>query len=125
MSEDARRAIDAVNRRFEAAANSGDFAGMASVYADDARLLPPDSPMITGKAAIGQFWQAAGPALQLKRVTLKTIDLDIAGDRAHEVGAATLELASGTVEAKYVVIWRRGADGAWRFAVDIWNGSPQ
>ena len=47
MAQDdaARRAIDAANRRFEAAFNAGDFAGAArEVYTADARVLPPDAP---------------------------------------------------------------------------------
>lgn len=124
MSDAARRAIDAVNRRFEAAANRGDFAAMAEVYADDARLLPPDAPIVSGKAAIADFWRAAGPALNLRAVRLETLEIDVAGDRAVEIGTAYLTLAEGAARMKYVVAWRRGADGEWRFAVDIWNAMP-
>jgi ketosteroid isomerase-like protein len=48
------------------------------------------------------------------------------GDTAYEVGAYMMRLqppgaavVNGT--GKYVVVWQRQGDGAWKLAVDIWN----
>jgi ketosteroid isomerase-like protein len=56
----------------------------------------------------------------LKSVKLETVDLEIAGEMAHELGEAQLTLGSGTAAVKYVVVWKK-ADGQWRLHRDIWN----
>jgi len=119
-----RSAIEQANRRFVEAFNRGDVAGACAVYTDDARVLPPDAPMVNGRAAIQEFWQGAVAALGLKAVSLATKELHIHGDAAHEIGEAGLQLPTATVTAKYVVCWRRGADGQWRWDIDIWNMNP-
>src|SRR4029077_12756858 len=49
--------IEAANAKWVEFFNKGDFAGIASLYADDAVALPPGSPMVKGKAAIGAMWK--------------------------------------------------------------------
>jgi ketosteroid isomerase-like protein len=121
VEHDVRKAIDVVNRHFEDCVNRGDIAAACSVYTEDARLLPPDAPMVTGRAAIVEFWKAAVPALGVKSVKLGTVELAVSGDMAREIGEATLALASGAATIKFVVVWRRQADGQWKWATDIWN----
>lgn len=118
---DVRTAIDAGNRAFAAAMNAGDIAIACKVYTEDARLLPPDSTMVKGRQAIVGFWTAAVPALGIKSVGLKTIELTVTGNSAHEIGEAALALTSGAATIKYVVVWRKEGDGQWRWAIDIWN----
>ena len=52
-----RQAIEAAMRRYVDASNKGDAATLASLYADDAMLLPPDHEPIRGREAIGAFWR--------------------------------------------------------------------
>src|SRR5688500_15127703 len=106
-SESARQAIDATNRRFEAAiAAGGSTSPMGELYARDARILPPGAPLMQGRENIGRFWQGAVQQLGIQRAELQTLSLDIHGEAAHEVGYGTLSLAGGQqVVAKYVVVW--------------------
>ena len=116
-----RAAIAAMNRRFEAVFNGGDPAAAArAVYTQDARVLPPDMPMVRGRDAIADFWVGATRQLGATAVSLSTIELQVQGEAAQEVGQATLTLASGPAHAKYVVLWKREG-GEWRWDVDIWN----
>ena len=62
--------------------------------------------------------------LGLTGVTLKTLDLEVTGDTAYEVGEADLKLSSGQAKVKYVVVWLKGGDGQWRLHRDIWNNMP-
>lgn len=119
----ARTAIDATNRKFEAAFNAGDPARAAhEVYTADARVLPPDLPMVRGRDALGQFWVGAAAQMGVKQVQLSTLELQVHGDVAHEIGTATLTLADGQqLAAKFCVFWKQ-EDGQWRWDVDIWNG---
>ena len=56
---------------------------------------------------------------------LQTLDLELTGDTACEVGEAELRLeppssAPTTVAVKYVVVWKREG-GRWQLHRDIWN----
>ncbi len=113
------------NQRFEEAVARGSAELCASVYTDDASILPPNSPKLSGRAAIRQFWQGAIDS-GLKRATLKTVGLEVHGDTAFEVGTYQLSISPAGAQSmedrgKFVVIWKQDADGEWRWAVDIFN----
>ena len=117
--------IRATNDAFERASIEGDADAMAAVYTDDAIVLPPDAPVIEGRDNIKALWASVLDGMGLKSVKLETLNLEIAGDTACEVGLATLGLepAGGeatTAQVKFVVYWKR-EDGAWRWHRDIWN----
>ena len=125
MDNDAvRKAVEEGNRKFGAAAGRKDYAGLAALYTDNAKLLPPDAPFVSGRKAIEEFWRAAAASLGLISVALKTHDLEVSGDIACETGEADLTLISGPAKVKYLVVWRRGGDGQWRLHRDIWNAMP-
>jgi uncharacterized protein (TIGR02246 family) len=117
-------AVDAANRRFENAFNSGDAAGAArEFYARDARILPPGSETVQGGEKIAAYWVAAAAAPQagVRRLQLSTLDLQPVGDAAYEIGRATLTLANGQrVTPRYLIVWKK-EDGVWRRYLDIWN----
>jgi len=120
-ASEARAAIEAGGQRLGAALTQRDFGAATALYTEDGMLLPPDSPMVRGRAAIGAFWEAAVAALDLKSASLRTEEVISTGDIATEVGTATLTLPSGPAEVKFIVVWKRGPDGAWRLHRDIWN----
>jgi ketosteroid isomerase-like protein len=122
----ARQAMETKNRGFEQAVQAGDLMRAAQeVYTRNARVLPPGAPMIHGRDDIAGFWQSAAQQLGIRHVQLETVELAIHGEHAHEVGRATLTLASEQkVTGKYVVLWKR-EDGEWRWDVDIWNLDAQ
>lgn len=121
-----RSGVDATNRAAEQAVADGDVAGFVQrVYTDDAVILPPGAPMMTGHDEIEQFWSSAAQQLGLTGIRLQTDELvPMGSDMAYEIGTGTLDTGQGEMQAKYVVIWRRGADGDWRWHVDIWNELP-
>ena len=112
--------IAQVNQAFEEAARKGDTKRLASLYTPDAMVLAPDAPVVKGRDAIQQFWTSAAQQMGLKDVRLTTLDLQIVGDTAYEVGEAQLTLQSGSAGIKYVVVWKK-ADGRWGLHRDIWN----
>lgn len=117
------------NRRFVEAYNRGDAAGCAEAYTENARILPPDAPMMQGRQAIQAFWHGAMD-MGIRSVALETVDFEAAGDTVgREIGTAvlTIETPDGqtvTQHAKYVVVWKRQDDGSWKWDTDIWNSSP-
>jgi ketosteroid isomerase-like protein len=120
MNTDAvRQAVDEGNRKFGAAAARKDYAGMAALYTDNAKVLPPNAPIASGREAIEEFWRSTATKFGMTGVTLKTIDLEITGDTAYEVGEADLKLSlvlfiGSLTKAKYLSVWHRGDDGQWR-----------
>ena len=120
-----RKSVDEGNRSFGNAVACKDFAGLAALYTENAKVLPPDGPIVSGRPAIEDFWRSAADALGLIDATLKTVDLEVSGDVACEVGEALLNLAGGQMAmVKYLVVWMRGRDGRWRLHRDMWNNMP-
>ncbi len=119
-----RKAIEANAKAFTAAFNKADIAAVALMYATDAKLLPPDNPIVEGRANIQNFWSGANTA-GLKLVSLTPVDVTVAGNLAIETGkyVTTIPGAGGatmTNEGKYVVVWRREGRG-WKIIRDIFN----
>ena len=112
--------IAAVNRSFEDAVRKGDLDRVASLYTPDGMALPPDGPVVKGRESIKQLWASIAQQIGLKEVRLQTLDLQLAGETAYEVGEAALTLQSGAAVVKYVVVWKK-VDGQWRLHRDIWN----
>lgn len=118
-----RQQIDSTNAAFVAALRRGDSAGMAAVYTADGQLLPPGAPMMSGKAAIQAFWQGALD-MGVGDGMLETLELDVHGDTAAEVGQGVLKTKAGQVidTAKYIVLWKR-ENGTWKWYRDIYNSN--
>ena len=115
----------ATNRQFEEALARGDAAACAAVYSDDCKILPPDSPELSGKQAAQSLWQGIID-MGVKGVSLHTLERVEMGDQAVERGAATVDIqgeGGQTVQAtaKFVVLWKRQADGAWKWHWDCFN----
>jgi uncharacterized protein (TIGR02246 family) len=117
--------IAATNRAFEEAVRKGDVDRLAYLYTTDAMALPPDGPIVKGRDAIKELWAGVLRDMALRDVQLQTLDLEVSGDTACEVGEARLTLeppssAPTTVTVKYVVAWKKAA-GRWLLHRDIWN----
>jgi uncharacterized protein (TIGR02246 family) len=114
--------IEAVNAKWTALFNKGDFAGIASLYTDDATAFPPGSAMVSGSAAIGAMWKSMAEQVSDPKVT--TLDVKPLGpSAAREIGTFSLKTKGPTpkeVTGKYVVVWEKIGEH-WKLAADIWN----
>jgi ketosteroid isomerase-like protein len=121
------KAVGETNRRFSAAVARGDARAMASAYADGAELLPPNAEALRGRDDIERFWRG-GIEMGIRSVELETLELRQADGFAFEVGRYTLRIEQDGGEpvtdvGKYVIVHRRGPDGTWRRAVEMFNWS--
>jgi uncharacterized protein (TIGR02246 family) len=119
-----RDEIVAQNRRFEDAFNGGDMAALAQLYAEDARVLPPDAPVVNGRAGARDVFEGAR-SMGIERVRIETEEvIPLGGEAAVEIGRGALVPAQGDeIRVKYAVVWRQEG-GEWRLAVDMWNSLP-
>jgi uncharacterized protein (TIGR02246 family) len=119
----ARRDIEAAVQRYVEASNRGDAEGLASLYADDAVLLPPDHEPVRGRAAIGDFWrQGTDEGLEVT-----TLTVEVEGNLGYLVGRYHLPATDEEPadSGKYVMCLKRQRDGAWKLTADIWNRSGE
>jgi uncharacterized protein (TIGR02246 family) len=114
--------IEAANAKWVDFFNKGDFAGVASLYTEDATAFPPGSGMVKGRAAIGTMWKNMAEQVTDPHVT--TLDVKPLGaSAAREIGTFSLKTkgpAPQEVTGKYVVVWEK-VGGDWKLAIDIWN----
>jgi uncharacterized protein (TIGR02246 family) len=99
--------------------NKGDFAGVASLYTEDATAFPPGFGIVKGRAAIGTMWK--NMAEKVTDPHLTTLDVKPLGpSAAREISLKTKGPTPQEVTGKYVVVWEK-VDGDWKLAADIWN----
>ena len=114
--------IEAVNAKWIELFNKGDFAGVASLYTEDAIAFPPGAAMVKGRAALELMWKVMAEKVSDPKVT--TLDVKPLGSSAaREIGTLSLKTKGPTpqeVNGKYVVIWEK-IGNEWKLAVDIWN----
>jgi ketosteroid isomerase-like protein len=128
---DTRAADEAALRKLDdewsKAAGSKDVEKTISYYSDDAVVMPPNSPALTGKEPIRGLWKAMlgapGFAGGWKSTKVEVARL---GDLAYVSGNYELSEhdASGkpmTDKGKYLEVWKKQADGSWKCVVDMFN----
>ena len=112
------------------AAEGRDVEAILSYWTDDAVVLPPGFPAVTGKTALREYIQGG---LQIPGFNITWSSRDVVfspdGDLAYmfSENRVTMNGADGkpaTTTGHAVTIWRREPNGEWRCAVDIWNASP-
>jgi uncharacterized protein (TIGR02246 family) len=117
----AKAGIEAASRKFEEAVAKADAAAIAKLYAEDAEILPPDSPPKKGREAIQK--EFAGLVGAFKKITLKTREVYPMGNLALEISTWKLEDASGNgPEGKGMVLWKKNG-GTWQLYRDMWSGN--
>jgi uncharacterized protein (TIGR02246 family) len=108
------------------AAGAKDLNKCVSFYTDDASVLPFNAPIATGKDQIRAFWsQVTNPDYSFSWRPTK-IEVAQSADLAYEIGTFDLTVADQTGKSsasrgKYVIVWKKQANGEWKAAADIFN----
>jgi ketosteroid isomerase-like protein len=119
--------VDVVAQAFHDRVANQDAAGLASLYAEEARFLPPNMEPCEGPAAI----QAAMQGLLdmgARSLDIEPLDVREAGDLTIEYGRYTLGIepeGAGAVTdlGKYVVVHEAQPDGSTKIVLDIFNSN--
>ena len=119
LSAAALDSVKAVDAAFAAGMNAKDTAAVFAIYAADAKVMPPDSPILegaNGHAPIAGLVAAGASDFVLTPTTTYGI-----GDLAYNVGTASFKIGGASETVKYAEVLRRGDDGKWRYVVDMFS----
>jgi uncharacterized protein (TIGR02246 family) len=113
------------------AVGSRDVEKTVSYYSDDAVMMPPDIPTLTGKEPIRALWRSMleSPSFSGGWQATK-VEVARSGDLAYVSGNYEFkETDAGgrpiTDKGKYVEVWKKQADGNWKCVADMFNSDLQ
>ena len=121
----AHTAIDAINIRYMRYMNENLADSVASLYMENAVMMPPNARAVIGQANIRQ-WLAENPIPAGASYTFAAVEVTANGPIVVELGEYNFSMpAAGKVPAvsvngKYIVHWRN-VNGRWLQAATIWN----
>lgn len=126
-----RDTIQAREKEWSAAFIAGDAAAIANLYTEDGAQIQPAGEPYRGREAI-----TAGMKKQLDTLNVTarediTEEVIPAGDYVIEIGHYTLTATTKngnkpvTGAGRYMVVWRKDADGQWRLYRDIGTEAPK
>lgn len=124
------RELMQLSRDWSAMVGSGDIEASIDLWADDAVMLPPDMPVLSGKAAIREYVLGAAniPGFKISWEP-ETAHISKGGDMAYLIERNVIEVDGEKGEkivthGKVVTVWRKDQDGQWKNVVDMWNSAP-
>ena len=116
-----------MNRDFAKAMNAQDAAAAAKLYDENASILPPNEPMVTGRDNIQTYMQGFLDAGFVEG-SAKTFDAKSDGDLGYEVGTFKLKMKAtdGTISEetiKYIELLERNTEGKWMSIYGMWSAN--
>ncbi|MFK0688832.1 YybH family protein [Mesorhizobium sp. IMUNJ 23033] len=127
-AQTAQSSIEANNADFVAKFAAKDAKGVAQHYTEDAVAFPPNEDRVAGRESVQKMWQGWIDA-GLTDLTLKAAQVEESGNLAYEEGIYSIKIPGSDGKTseeigKYIIVWKKGADGEWRLHRDIWNANP-
>jgi len=112
------------DRAFAQATAERRLEGFASFLEEDVTTIRPNSPVLKGKIALVERWSGLlqDPEATITWKPLRAV-IAASGDLGFTVGSYEVTKASGrgrkaAGSGKYVTIWRKQPDGAWKVTFD-------
>jgi uncharacterized protein (TIGR02246 family) len=123
------KALAALDKEWSDAAAAKNADKVASYYAEDAVVYPPNEPVLNGRAAARKAW---GDMLAMPefKMSWKTESAGVNGNLGYTAGTFedSYKGADGKTvseKGKYLCVWRKGADGKWQAIHDMWNSDSK
>ena len=112
--------IRVAERRVTAALTAPDVTAWVYEYTEDAVILEPASPPVSGRAALLELARSMKP---IASATIDSEHIEGSGNLAYSYGIATWNSgrppdATSTTRVRQILVWRREADGVWRIAME-------
>lgn len=124
LSDADKAAIDSTSRVFVRHALANDFAALTrDYYSNDAMVLPPNAPAVTGHGAIEAMFKTFPPITAFE---LRTEEVEGTADLAYVRGRYTMTMSPPGAPAiadsgKFLEIWRKQSDGSWKSVRDMFS----
>lgn len=117
-------ALKKLDDEWSKATGARDVEKMTSYYSDDAMVMLPNIPTLTGKESIRAFWNSMLD--QSFSGGWKTTKVEVSGDLAYVTGNYEFNDNDGggkpiTDKGKYVEVWKKQADGSWKCVADMFS----
>jgi ketosteroid isomerase-like protein len=112
--------IRAAERRVTDALAAPDVTAWVYEYTEDAVLLEPAAPPVSGRTALLELARSMKP---IASATISSDHIEGSGNLAYSYGTATWTSgrspdATSTTHVRQILVWRREADGVWRIALE-------
>jgi ketosteroid isomerase-like protein len=119
--------VDSAADRLLAALRANASDSLLALLAEDVIIMPPNEPVLRGKAAVRAWYDQALTQMRTSSLTVSNREVLMGKDWATEVAgfAWTLVPVAGgppVIErGSYMQVWQRGSDGRWLFSREVWN----
>ena len=124
LSDADKKGIQDVTDRWLKAMENNDSTAVAALYTEDAMLLPPNEPVVKGRAAIRHY---LGQFPKITSFKAPLVDIDGSGNLAYARGTYEVTLMPPGAKTpvkdsgKFIEIRRKEPDGSWLILRDFWN----
>ncbi len=102
--------------------NGGDVDGLALMYTEDAKILPPDRPIVTGRKPIDEFWRGYNPGAV--RIEVSEVETSQLGELWFREGAykAVYPDEGEPRVGKFIELWKKEGN-AWLLYRQMWSAN--
>jgi ketosteroid isomerase-like protein len=127
----ARNALLQIDMEWARSASTGkDVEKIVSYWSDDAVVYPPGVAAVSGKPAIRNYVSTSlkTPFFSISWKPAQAVVAE-SGDLGYTMGSNEITFADAKgklarAQGRYLTVWRRTGNGAWKCVVDFWNDSP-
>jgi ketosteroid isomerase-like protein len=108
------------------AAQELDVTGTIATYSDDALVMPPNHPPVSGHQPIHDLWASMlVPGTRISWAANK-VESASSGDLVYVQGTYSVTTPGSdgkpvNDDGKYLSVWKKQGDGSWKEAESMWN----
>jgi ketosteroid isomerase-like protein len=115
------KAVRDADDAWSKAASSKDLDKSVSFYADDALVLPPNEPAVSGKDKINDLWKGLLDSITDMSWKATRVEIAKSGDMAVLTGTWEMTMKDGTKDhGKYCEVWEKKS-GTWKCGTDMFS----
>jgi ketosteroid isomerase-like protein len=118
------KAIESIVDQFSIAYENANYDDLANFYAEDGKIFPIRSNIISGREAIKKKWTLPEGVRVLDH-NITPSEIKVVGNLAYDYGYydginLNKEKKQIPFKGKYVIVWKK-INEEWKIYLDIWN----